>query len=233
MGFHKQVSSESVQFTKVSFSILWAPRSKQFCSYWNSCTIFDLVMDTFNVHIKRRGEGGNISLPAPCRRVSQLGIWRILNGPVLTWWNWKSDLPKSHAQLWWRAVRQVAAHPLVATGRERDLLSRKVNGKRKGQLLEGKNSMWSKGTRRDVRNTKEDNFSQDSVLKPFSQRSVVRGCPSPPDKLFILVPWGFSLHSRTPWCEASAALCWGVAMGKYSQHFSRVHADTERGNIYI
>lgn len=141
------------------FSILWAPRSKQFCSYWNSCTIFDLVMDTFNVHIKWRGEGGNVSLPAPRRRVSQLGIWRILNASVLTSWSWKWDLPKSHAQLWWRAVRQVAAHPSVATGRERHLLSKKVNGKRKGQLLEEKNSMWSRGTRRHVRNTRENNFS--------------------------------------------------------------------------
>lgn len=156
MGFHKQVSSESVQFTKVSFSILWTPGSKQFCSYWNSCTISDLVMDTFNVHIKWRGERGNISLPAPCKRLSQLGIWRILNGSVLTSWSWKSDLPKSHAQLRWRAVCQVAAHPSMAKGRERDLLSREVNGKRKGQLLEGKNSMWSKGSRRNVRNTRED-----------------------------------------------------------------------------
>lgn len=157
MDFHKQVSSESVQFTTVSFSILWAPCSKQFCSYWNSCTIFDLVMDTFNVHIKWRAEGENISLPAPRRRVSQFDIWGILNGSVLTLWSWKSDLSKSHAQPWWQVVRQVAAHPLVA--RVRELLSTEVNGKRKGQLLEGKNSMWSKGTRRNVRITREDNFS--------------------------------------------------------------------------
>lgn len=164
MGFHKQVSSESVQFTKVSFSILWAPSSKQFCSYWNSCTIFDLVMDTFNVHIKWRGEGGNISLPAPHRRVSQLSVWRILNGSVLTSWSWKSDLPKSHTQLWWRAVSQVAAYPLVVRGREGDLLSRRVNRKRKGQLLEGYvNSMRSKGTRRNVRNKKEENFFPKTV----------------------------------------------------------------------
>lgn len=159
MGFHKQVSSESVQFTKVSFSILWALCSKQFCSYWNSCTIFDLVMDTFNVHIKRRREGGNISLPALCRRVSQLGIWRILNGSVLTYWSQKSDLPKSHAQLWCQAVCQVAVHPSMAKGRERDLLNREVNGKRKGQLFEGENSMWSKGIGRNVWNRWEENFS--------------------------------------------------------------------------
>jgi len=235
MGFHKQVSSESIQFTKVSFSILWAPRSRQFCSYWNSCTIFDLVMDTFNVHIKWRGEGGDISLPAPRSRVSQLGIWRILNGSVLTSWSWKSDLAKSRAQLWWQAVRQVAAHPLAARGRERDLLSGEVNGKRKGQLLEGKNNMWSEGTGRNVRMTREDNFSLMTVYWKLLARDLwSEAVPHAPNKLLILVPHGFFVHSRTPWCEASAALCWGVAMGKYSQHFScGVQADTECGNISI
>lgn len=189
MGFHKQVSSERVQFTKVSFSILWALHSKQFCSYWNSCTIFDLVMDTFNVHIKRRGEGGNVSLPTPCRRASQLGIWRILNGSVLTSWSYKSDLPKSHTQLWEQALCQVAAHPLMVRGRERDLLSREVNGKIKSQLSEWKHN---RRTRRNVRSRREDNFFLKTVYWNLLAWDLWSGVvPHPPKKLFVLVPQGF------------------------------------------